>query len=111
AALHPQPCPFGKFILVGLASAYYSISAISNSQRSSSEDDMASTRKAHVQTEMMFRTRGGRRPGAGRPAKGSRASERHKARPVHNHRHPVHVTIRVVAEVASLRRRDTYLQL
>ena len=72
---------------------------------------MARVRKTHVQTEMTFRTRGGRREGAGRPPRGSRASERHKARPVHDHRHPVHVTLRVVADVTSLRHRDMYMQL
>jgi REP element-mobilizing transposase RayT len=61
--------------------------------------------------EMAFPTRGGRRAGAGRPPRGPRASERHKARPVHDHRHPVHVTIRVIADVSSLRHRDMYLQL
>jgi REP element-mobilizing transposase RayT len=40
-----------------------------------------------------------------------RSSERHKERPAHNHRHPVHVTLRVVADVSSLRSRDMYLQL
>jgi hypothetical protein len=67
-----------------------------------------------VQQELVFRTHGGRRPGAGRPAKGPRSSERHKARPAHDHRHPVHVTVRVVAvvaDVASLRHRDMYMQL
>jgi len=60
---------------------------------------------------MSLPTRGGRRKGAGRPPRGPRSSERHKARPVHDRRHPVHVTLRVVADVASLRRRDMYLQL
>ncbi len=72
---------------------------------------MARTGKARVQTEMEFRTHGGRRRGAGRPSRGPRSSERHKERPVHDHRHPVHVTVRVVADVASLRQRDMYLQL
>ena len=72
---------------------------------------MARARKTHVQQELVFRTHGGRRPGAGRPAKGPRSSERHKARPAHDHRHPVHVTVRVVADVASLRHRDMYMQL
>ena len=72
---------------------------------------MTRVSKTHGQTEMMFRTHGGRRPGAGRPARGPRSSERHKARPFHDHRHPVHVTLRVVSDVTSLRHRDMYLQL
>jgi REP element-mobilizing transposase RayT len=61
--------------------------------------------------EMVLPTHGGRRAGAGRPRKRERASEPHKKRPEHNPRHPVHVTIRVVADVSSLRRRDMYAQL
>jgi REP element-mobilizing transposase RayT len=57
------------------------------------------------------RTHGGRRKDAGRPPGGPRSSERHQARPVHDHRHPVHVTTRVVDGLASLRHRDLYLQL
>jgi len=60
---------------------------------------------------MVFRTHGGKRRGAGRKTKGKRASERHKARPEHDPRHPVHVTIRIVGNVSGLRRRDTYLAL
>ena len=72
---------------------------------------MARTRKTHTQTEMTFRTHGGRREGAGRPPRGKRSSERHKARPAHDPHHPIHVTLRVVADVSSLRRRDMYMQL
>lgn len=56
----------------------------------------------------LFKTRGGKRRGAGRKAKGRRASERHETRPVHQARHPVHVVLRVVAAVGSLRRRSAY---
>jgi REP element-mobilizing transposase RayT len=72
---------------------------------------MGRARKTHEQMTMTFRTRGGRRPGAGRPPSGPRSSERHKARPAHDFRHPVHVTTRVVDDVANLRHRDIYLQL
>ena len=72
---------------------------------------MARTRKTHEQTEMAFRMHGGKRRGAGRPPAGPRSSEHHKVRPAHDHRHPVHVTIRVVADVTSLRQRDMYMQL
>jgi REP element-mobilizing transposase RayT len=57
---------------------------------------------------MVFRTHGGKRPGAGRKPKGARPGACHEARPEHNPRHPVHVTIRVVGSAAGLRRKDTY---
>ena len=72
---------------------------------------MAEGRVKRGQVEMVFRTHGGKRRGAGRKPKGKRSSERHKARPEHNPRHPVHVTIRIVGNVNGLRRRDTYLAL
>jgi REP element-mobilizing transposase RayT len=68
-------------------------------------------RKQHLQMEMTLPTHGGRRDCAGRPPRGKRSSERHKKRPEHNPRHPVHVTVRVVDGVSSLRRRDMYAQL
>jgi REP-associated tyrosine transposase len=52
--------------------------------------------------------RGGKRRGAGRPPKGERAGERHKQRPVHDARHPVHVVLRAVTAVGSLRRGRMY---
>ena len=63
------------------------------------------------QVEMVFRTHGGKRPGAGRKPKGRRPGARHEARPEHDPRHPVHVTIRVVGSVEGLRRKDIYLAL
>jgi REP element-mobilizing transposase RayT len=57
---------------------------------------------------MLFKPRGGKRRGAGRPPRGYRASERHKARPFLHERYPVHVVLRVVAAVGSLRRLDAY---
>jgi REP element-mobilizing transposase RayT len=56
----------------------------------------------------LFKRRGGKRTGAGRPAKGSRAGAPHKARPFLHARHPVHVVLRVVAAVGNLRRRRVY---
>jgi hypothetical protein len=56
-------------------------------------------------------TWGGARPGAGRPAKGPRPSEPHKARPALAARHPVQVTARVVRAVGQLRRRRAYLAI
>ncbi|HWO20118.1 MAG TPA: transposase [Kofleriaceae bacterium] len=61
------------------------------------------------QVEMVFRTHGGKRPGAGRKPKRARAGARHEARPEHDPRHPVHVTIRVVGSASGLRRKDIYL--
>ena len=72
---------------------------------------MANRRATRGQVELVFRTHGGKRPGAGRKPAGKRPGARHVARPEHNPRHPVHVTLRVVGSVGVLRRRDTYLAL
>jgi REP element-mobilizing transposase RayT len=56
----------------------------------------------------LFKQRGGKRPGAGRPSKRARAGAPHKARPELAARYPVHVVLRVVAEVGNLRRRAAY---
>ncbi len=50
--------------------------------------------KTAAQQHLPFRTRGGKRPGAGRPAAGPRASEPHRVRPTIDARHPLHVVIR-----------------
>jgi putative transposase len=66
-------------------------------------------REKHVQQDLLFRTWGGKRRGAGRPApKGKRSSERHQERPRLNARHPLHVTLRVTQAVGSLRRSRAY---
>jgi len=52
--------------------------------------------------------RGGARPGAGRKPKGRRASERHMKRPRLKKNKPVHVTLRIAADVSSLRTRHMY---
>ena len=69
---------------------------------------MGKARKRHVQQELVFARRGGGRRGAGRPAKGWRSSERHGRREVLRDTEPVHVTVRVVPMVASLRTRAMY---
>jgi REP element-mobilizing transposase RayT len=56
----------------------------------------------------LFKKRGGKRRGAGRKPKGRRAGSPHKARPELKARHPVHVVLRVIGQVGSLRRRFTY---
>ena len=65
-----------------------------------------SARRRHVQQEL-FR-RGGKRRGAGRKPAGPRAGEGHAARPEFKPYHPLHVVMRVVPEVRSLRRRKIY---
>jgi len=72
---------------------------------------MARGRTKRGQVELTFRTHGGKRTGAGRKPKGRRPGACHQARPVHDPRHPVHVTIRVVGSAAGLRRKDMYLAL
>ncbi|MCX5740927.1 MAG: transposase [Proteobacteria bacterium] len=54
-----------------------------------------------------WRTHGGPRAGAGRPPRGSRSSERHKARPRLAPDQPLHVVMRVVAGM-NLRRAATF---
>ena len=70
---------------------------------------MAKNRMKHRQVELVFRTHGGRRPGAGRKPKGARAGASRRARPEHDLRHPVHVTMRVVGSAPGLRCKDMYL--
>ncbi len=65
-----------------------------------------SKRKRHVQ-QVLFR-RGGKRRGAGRKPNGPRAAERHETRPAFKPYHPLHVVMRVVPAVGSLRRRTLY---
>jgi REP element-mobilizing transposase RayT len=72
---------------------------------------MAKQRAKRGQIELVFRTHGGRRPGAGRKPKGTRAGVSHRARSVHDPRHPVHVTMRVVGSAAGLRCKDMYLAI
>ena len=65
-------------------------------------------RKRHVQQEIPFSRRGGKRPGAGRPPSGPRSSERHQIRPRLRASEPVHVTIRATRAIGSMRRLDRY---
>ncbi len=69
---------------------------------------MGKPRKRHVQQAFTFRTWGGKRADAGRPARGPRPSEKHKERAAIDERHPLHVTLRVVKAVGSLRRTLAY---
>ena len=54
---------------------------------------------------MPRRRRGGKRTGAGRKPKGVRAGVPHRPRPGIRRKTPVHVTVRLMPEVGSLRRR------
>jgi REP element-mobilizing transposase RayT len=57
----------------------------------------------------LFKKRGGKRRGAGRkPKREGRPGSSHKKRAELDARHPVHVVLRVVGAVGSLRRRATY---
>src|SRR4051794_34013360 len=68
----------------------------------------AKTRSSGSGQLVMFKPRGGKRRGAGRPPKGPRAGSPHKQRPDLHARYPVHVTLRVVGAVGNLRRRCVY---
>ena len=61
-----------------------------------------------MQTEMEFRSWGGKREGAGRPRGPGRRRNWVRKRPVHSKHSPVHVTLRVVGAVGTLRRRRAY---
>src|SRR5436190_1431045 len=66
-------------------------------------------RKRHVQQELF--KRGGKRKGAGSKPKGSRAGSRHEERPEVEAKNALHVVLRVVSAVGTLRRRDMYRAL
>jgi putative transposase len=64
-----------------------------------------------TQCELPFKTRGGKRKGAGRKPKGWRASEPHVARARFSKRTAVHVTLRLVDGYPKLRCRGMYFAL
>jgi REP element-mobilizing transposase RayT len=66
-------------------------------------------RKRHVQQEL-FR-RGGKRKGAGRKPNRAKAGAPHKKRPDVKPYHALHVVLRVMPEIGSLRRRKMYKAL
>src|SRR5215510_12738188 len=67
-------------------------------------------RGRHSESEqlVLWKKRGGKRRGAGRPPKGKRAGSPHKPRPFLHARYPVHVVLRTVGAVGNLRRRCVY---
>ena len=68
----------------------------------------ARKRGTKVEQLVLWKKRGGKRRGAGRPPKGKRAGSPHKARPFLHARYPAHVVLRVVGAVGNLRRRCVY---
>jgi len=69
---------------------------------------MARARKIHVQQELAFRKCGGTRPGAGRKPSRQGKRESHAPRTSFSKHHPLHVVLRVVAGLGTLRKRDCY---
>jgi len=67
-----------------------------------------SERTRPQQASFEFRSWGGARRGAGRKRRASKPLVVHRARPDISHRHPVHVTLRFVAGLESLRKRPNY---
>src|SRR5689334_22740570 len=65
-------------------------------------------RRGEPEQLVLWKKRGGKRRGAGRPPKGARAGSPHKERPFLHARYPVHVSLRVVGAVGNLRRRCVY---
>lgn len=55
-----------------------------------------------------FRTWGGARANAGRPPRGRTAGGSHLRRPSHSFAHPLHITLRVVPGIGSLRTRSVF---
>ena len=69
---------------------------------------MPRRRTRHVQQELVFKTWGGKRNGAGRPPKQRRASERHDTRPELRPHSVLLVTLRAHEDVGNLRRPAGY---
>jgi REP element-mobilizing transposase RayT len=66
-------------------------------------------RKGQLEIDLRPRTkRGALRKKRGRPVTGRRRDPRHRTRPEHDPRQPVHVVLRVTREVSSLRTRHAY---
>ena len=72
---------------------------------------MAARRKRRRPVQQELFRHGGKRRGAGRKPNGKRARECHAARPEFKASQPLHIVMRVVREVGSLRRREMYKAL
>ncbi|TMQ08812.1 MAG: hypothetical protein E6J90_39160 [Deltaproteobacteria bacterium] len=77
-------------------------------QKVTSSDRKRRKRRSEPEQLVLFKKRGGKRRGAGRPPKGKRAGSPHKKRRFLHARYPVHVVLRVVSAVGKLRRRCVY---
>ena len=64
--------------------------------------------KLGQQVELVFKTHGGRREGAGRKKQSGRRRVAHSRRKNVNRHKPVHVTLRVLDSIGRLRRMDAY---
>ena len=66
--------------------------------------------KRHVQTDMFAKPKrkAGKGKRLGRPPTNGRAGSPHKKRPVLDPRNPLHIVLRAIAAIGSLRRRDIY---
>jgi hypothetical protein len=69
---------------------------------------MPRPRKRHVQQELAFSRRGGKRPGAGRKRTSARPSTPHRKRTEFRSWRPLSITLRVVGAVARLRTPAAY---
>lgn len=69
---------------------------------------MARARKRHVQIDIEWNRRGGRRKGAGRKRIAARPQVPHRRRPALARTTPAHITLRVLDDVARLRRMDAF---
>lgn len=67
------------------------------------------TRKRASQLSLEFRTWGGKRAGAGRKSRDGRKHMPHRERSTHDKNHPVHVTLRAVKALPSLRKQTVYV--
>jgi len=95
------------------------VSSLSDRKRGPADEQAAAAQSARArrarargrQLDLLFRTWGGRRPGAGRKPNGSTAGVSHLRRPALGAQTPVHVTLRVRAKLPSLRRRGLFLRV
>ncbi len=68
-------------------------------------------RKPQAQQQLPFHTWGGIRRGAGRKPRLGKAGIAHRARPLHDRQHPLHVTLRVRRGLPSLRTQTVFFAI
>ena len=71
----------------------------------------AKRKERFVQPDLPFKNLGGPREGAGRKPKGLKAGVKHRPRGALASRHPVHVTLRLRSDLATLRKKGEYAVL